>query len=190
MDFVYLERLRRSKRISKIKNTSTEAFRAPKPRPGFVWVPFTEDSECAFFANAQRVFGEVSGVNTYYHVPPVETKKKEEDVAAIEATSDDKAIGTDATEAYEVPAVPVSFDDSGHETDDDDGEYTKKLASPSSKKVASPSSSPESNDSGYYGDLRTFCMQRSHPKIDLSNLSKGSDFPSNSRDYKSGLEKK
>ncbi len=184
-----MERLRRSKRISKIKDTSTEAFRAPKPRPGFVWVPFTEDSECAFFANAQRVFGEVSGVNTYNHVPPVETKKKEEDVAAIEATSDDKAIGTDATEAYEVPAVTVRFDDSGHEADDDDGEYTKKLASPSSKKVASPSSSPESNDSGYYGDLWTFCMQRSHPKIDLLNL-KGSDFPSNSRDYKSGLEKK
>jgi hypothetical protein len=39
-----------------------------------VWVPFTEDSECAFFANAQPVFGEVSGVNTHYHVPPVETK--------------------------------------------------------------------------------------------------------------------
>jgi hypothetical protein len=179
-----LERLRRSKRISKIKNTSTEAFRAPKPPPGFVWVPFTEDSECA-----QRLFGEVSGVNMYYHVPPVETKKKEEDVAAIEATSDDKAIGTDATEAYEVPAVPVSFDDSGHEPDDDDGEYTKKLASPSLKKVASPLSLPESNDSGCCEDLRTFCMQRSHPKIDLSNL-KGSDFPSNSGDYKSGLEKK
>jgi hypothetical protein len=154
-----------------------------------VWVPFTEDSECAFFANAQPVFGEVSGVNTHYHVPPVETKKKEEDVAAIEATSDDKASGTDATDAYEVPAVPVSFDDSGHETDDDDGEHTKKLASPSSKKVAcSPSSSPESNDSGYFGDLRTFCMQRSHPKIDLLNL-KGSDFPSDS-DYESGSEKK